>query len=163
MNNNIRLAKIEDLTTIMNIYENAREFMRANGNDNQWINGYPSKELITEDIYKENLYVYESEETLVGVFAFIIGNEASYNVIKGHWTKDDIYGVIHRIGITKRGINIGRECVEYCVNICKYLRIDTHADNMPMRKFLIKNGFRECGVIIIDDGSERIGYDKSLQ
>jgi len=28
--------------------------------------------------------------------------------------------------------------------------------------FLNNNGFKECGIIIIEDGSERIGYDKSL-
>lgn len=38
----IRLTELKDLPLVMEIYDNARAFMRANGNATQWIDGYPS-------------------------------------------------------------------------------------------------------------------------
>ena len=39
----IRQALLSDLETILDIYDEARVFMRQNGNPSQWRNGYPSK------------------------------------------------------------------------------------------------------------------------
>ena len=41
----IRKASVQDLDQIMQIYEKAREFMRTNGNAEQWGDEYPSREL----------------------------------------------------------------------------------------------------------------------
>ena len=38
----IRLATLEDLSIIKDIYAHARSFMALTGNPNQWINNYPS-------------------------------------------------------------------------------------------------------------------------
>lgn len=159
---NVRRAKIEEIEKIIEVYEESRKFMRYNGNYKQWICGYPSRELIYSDINTGNLYVYDFDNKIVGVFTFFIGKDNLYENIKGSWTKNYEYGVVHRMGILKRNSKIGSECLDYCLDVCKYLRIDTHAENIPMRMFLNNNGFKECGIIIIEDGSERIGYDKSL-
>ena len=42
MNITIRPTRLEELGQVMPFYERARRFMAANGNANQWINGYPS-------------------------------------------------------------------------------------------------------------------------
>ena len=39
------------------------------------------------------------------------------------------------------------------------MRIDTHEDNKPMQGALKKFGFRECGVIHLERGAERIAFD----
>ena len=44
----------------------------------------------------------------------------------------------------------------------KNLRIDTHEDNIPMRSFLLKHGFVECGIIYLENGEERIAYHKVI-
>ena len=41
----------------------------------------------------------------------------------------------------------------------QYVRIDTHEDNKPMQGALKKFGFRECGVIHLERGAERIAFD----
>ena len=46
----IRKASLQDLDQIMQIYENAKAFMRANGNKEQWGDSYPSRELIEHDL-----------------------------------------------------------------------------------------------------------------
>lgn len=48
----IRKATPADIIPINGIYSVARQFMQQTGNPNQWINGYPSEELILEDIKK---------------------------------------------------------------------------------------------------------------
>lgn len=55
----IRRAKTEDLTEIMEIYAQARDFMARTGNPNQWGDHYPEEELIRTDIEKEISYVAE--------------------------------------------------------------------------------------------------------
>lgn len=65
----IRLATENDLKRILSIYEYAREFMKNNGNESQWKNNFPPKELIVQDIEKRQLYVYVEDNNIHGVFA----------------------------------------------------------------------------------------------
>lgn len=51
---NIRPAHNEDLAGIMAVLAAAKEIMRASGNDGQWVGGYPSEEVILEDIARGN-------------------------------------------------------------------------------------------------------------
>ena len=68
----IRLANKEDLKAIEQIYENARQFMRSNGNFSQWGNSYPSVGIIQADIKQKCLYVVE-DEAIQAVFTLIMG------------------------------------------------------------------------------------------
>ena len=58
---NIRLAQFADLDKLMQIFEVARQFMQATGNPNQWINGYPQRELISQEIEEGHCYVMEKK------------------------------------------------------------------------------------------------------
>ena len=55
---NIQIAKPEHLNSIMQVINDARNSMRANGNHTQWINGYPSEEVILNDI-KHSIHLLE--------------------------------------------------------------------------------------------------------
>ena len=79
---NIRLSQIEDIPAIMAIYDVARQFMKDQGNPTQWDGGYPSASLIEDDIAAGHSFVVEEEEQLVGTFAFIIGEDPTYQVIE---------------------------------------------------------------------------------
>ena len=46
----IRKATTDDIEDMMACYDIARQLMRASGNHSQWTNGYPSRELVAEDI-----------------------------------------------------------------------------------------------------------------
>ena len=65
----IRRGKAEEIDKIMRIYEQARAFMRKNGNATQWDKGYPSRELILKEIEQGCQYVCEEEEAIVAVFS----------------------------------------------------------------------------------------------
>ena len=72
------------------------------------------------------------------------------------------YGTIHRIAAGGAGKGIFRECLAYCLARIPNIRIDTHRDNAAMRHLLERHGFRECGIIYVEDGSPRIAYQKCL-
>lgn len=156
----IRLAKRDDITEINNLYEAARQFMSKNGNADQWSNNYPSIEDIEEDLKKDCLYVCEDNDEVLAVFFYEFANDEDYEKIDGAWLDDSPYGVLHRIA-TKRGTNgIGAYCIDYAYNACGNLRIDTHEKNIPMRNLLKKLGFKECGIIQVRHGKERIAFQK---
>ena len=50
-------AQLSDLDHIMPLYDQARQFMRQNGNQSQWIHGYPRRDLIAGDIQAGNCYL----------------------------------------------------------------------------------------------------------
>lgn len=58
----IRKTTPEDLENILKVYERAVRFMAETGNPNQWVNGYPGRELLQEDILKGVSYVAEDDE-----------------------------------------------------------------------------------------------------
>ena len=40
-----------------------------------------------------------------------------------------------------------------------HIRIDTHAQNLPMQQAILAYGFQERGTIYLQDGSPRQAYD----
>ena len=97
----IRPTQIEDLDAAMALYDHARQYMRQNGNDQQWGGGYPSRELVTEDITKGQSYLCcDDNGTPLAVFCFTVGEEPTYRKIyQGTWLDEKPYGVIHRLGV----------------------------------------------------------------
>ena len=159
----IRLAAMADLPKIEEIYRGARQFMRESGNASQWGSAYPAKELLISDIEGANLYAVLENEEILGVFYFRIGEDPTYVTINdGEWKNDLPYGVIHRIAVAENahGKGVSRFCFDFALERCCNLRIDTHRDNAPMRRALLKYGFEYCGVIRLENGDERIAFQK---
>ncbi len=159
----IRAATADDLPQINKIYEYARSFMADNANPTQWSGGYPKESMLKNDIENQNLYVIENDNGICAVFAFIIGEDKSYEVIEnGSWLSDSAYGTIHRIASDGKAHGILKQAVEFCLEKIPHLRIDTHADNLIMQRQILKNGFKRCGTIYVDDGTARIAYELIL-
>lgn len=159
----IRHAEDHELVRIKEVYENAVTFMRSTGNANQWTGGYPSPDVILSDIESRNLYVCEENGTWFAVFFYRHGDDPTYRVIyDGEWLNDEEYGVIHRIAVTDaaRGRGAAAFCYEYAISRSGNVKIDTHRDNLPMQHSLLKNGFSYCGIIHLDNGDERLAYQK---
>ena len=156
----IRLANKEDLKAIEQTYENARQFMRSNGNFSQWGNSYPSVGIIQADIKQKCLYVVE-DEAIQAVFTLIMGEDPTYLEIDGAWLNDRSYATLHRIASRGTQKGIFKLIIEFSWSICPNLRIDTHKDNKPMRHLIEKNGFVYCGIIIVGDGTPRLAYQKA--
>lgn len=159
----IRPARRDDITAIMEIFETARIFMCRHGNPNQWIGGYPSSEIILNDIDKRNFFVEETDGLVSGCFAFIIGEEPTYSTIDGAWLDDHRYGTIHRLASDGSNKGLADRCVAFCLSKIRNLRADTHKDNHAMQRALKRNGFVFCGIIHVANGSERLAYQLNAQ
>ena len=157
----IRHAKPEDIDEMLRIYCLAKEYMDKSGNPTQWKPGHPNRAVLETDIAKGNSYVCEENGQLHAAFALILGADPTYQVIEeGKWLEDSPYGTIHRLASDGQIKGIFAACVSFCQNICTHLRADTHHDNLTMQHLLVKNGFVQCGIIHIADGSPRIAYEK---
>lgn len=156
----IRLSQLSDLDRLMKIFDYARNFMASVGNGNQWISGYPSRELIVQEINARHCYVCEDESGIIlGTFCFVPSPDPYYTVIAdGAWLNDEPYYVIHRIASDGSHKGIGKICLDWCAEQCSNLRADTHQDNVIMQKLLTQNGFVRCGIVHVANGTERIGY-----
>ena len=157
----IRKTDVRDIKAVTKIYEQAREFMHASGNKNQWI-GRPNKEDVLSDIENGNGYVVESDEKeIVGVFYLSTEADPTYTIIEGGaWINDTPYAIIHRIAVKYHGQGIADFIYNHAYNIRQNVRIDTHRDNIPMQKSLQKNGFKYCGIIYLESGDERLAFQK---
>lgn len=156
----IRRATSADLPAIMRIYDIARQTMRDNGNFAQWVNGYPRRELVEDDIDRGESYVITgNDDKPHAVFMFAIGDDPTYRIIEdGNWLNDEPYGVIHRIGSDGQVKGVMGAATRFALECIADVRIDTHADNAPMQRALTNAGFQRCGTIYCEDGTPRIAY-----
>lgn len=157
----IRLANINDLENVLEIYSLAREFMKKTGNPTQWGEAYPPQSLVKEDILEKRLFVLEENNEILACFVYFEGIEPIYNRIDGAWQDQTPYGVIHRVANGGKTKGLVKAIKEFANN--KHLRIDTHKDNLVMQHVLEKNGFVKCGTVYLENGEERWGYEAALR
>lgn len=158
----IRKTQSIEVETIMNIYARATLFMQKTGNKNQWINGYPSEELLMQDILNGNSYVcIDDSNEIVGTFCFIQGNDITYlKIDEGQWLNNKPYGVVHRLAGTGKSKGLATYCLQWSFDQCNNIRVDTHRDNLIMQNILKKNGYKQCGIIHVQNGTERLAFQK---
>lgn len=138
--------------------------MRKSGNLTQWSDGYPSDDVILRDISKGWSRVMEDEDgRIFATFCMMTEAEPTYREIRdGAWDNDRPYFTIHRVASDGSRPGVFRAACEYAGGLCKELRVDTHADNLPMRKAILAEGFSRRGVITLADGTDRTAFSKSL-
>ena len=161
----IRKALMCDVPVIMRLIEEARGIMRSCGNLNQWIDGYPSRDIIEADINDGHCYVcVEQGGEVIASFAFIPGPEPTYKKIyEGQWMDDKPYYVVHRLASTATSHGVFKDVMDYCMGVAGNLRIDTHRDNVIMRHVIDRYGFTYCGIIYLLNGDERLAYQFNLK
>lgn len=157
----IRAAHSGDLKEIMAVLDAAIGIMRASGNTRQWTNGYPSEDVIRNDIEKGFGYVGEEGSRVVAYFAFIPSPEPTYGYIEcGAWLNDAPYHVVHRIGSFPEVHGVFRSIMDWCFSQDANIRVDTHRDNSIMQHCLTSYGFTYCGIIYLLSGDERLAYQR---
>jgi hypothetical protein len=158
----IRLATEADVIAAEGIYENARRFMAESGNPTQWAGDYPNGYDVRIGIEAGTSYVCEDDGEIVATFHFEANaDDPTYHKIyDGVWKNNLPYGVIHRIAVKYHGRGIIDFCFKECFKLSANLKIDTHEDNIPMRKCLARNGFDYCGIIFLQNGESRLAYQK---
>ena len=126
----IRLAVLEDFTSIMSIYAYARSFMQETGNPNQWGNHFPPED------------------------------PTYLQIDDGSWLSDAPYGTIHQVASDGTIHGFFSQIVDYCWAQIPHLRVDTHADNQIMQHLIQKNRFERRGIIYVLNHSPRIAFER---
>jgi len=156
----IRKAILADLDTVIAVCAVGRELMCESGNPDQWPEDYPPRATIEDDIRSSNSYICEENGEIKAVFCLAPGPDSTYTKIDGAWLNDEPYGVVHRIARTREAKGAGAFCLNWCFDQLPNIRIDTHRDNIPMLKLMEKLGYVRCGIIWLDNGDERIAFQK---
>ena len=105
------------------------------------------------------------QEIFADARAFMRENGNPDHVIRGGaWLDDAPYGVVHRIAAAKGTHGAASFCMNWCMEQCGNIRIDTHANNKPMQGLLNKLGYTYCGVIELENGrGERLAFQKRVE
>ena len=137
---------------LIGIFDAARAYMRRNGNMTQWTGGYPSEKVIMEDILAGHFYLVcrGRDGEVAGCFC-------------GQWLDDGPYWVVHRLASDGSLRGVGKTVLDWCLERCGNLRVDTHADNATMLSLLERLGFERCGTIYVEDGTPRTAFQKVLR
>jgi GNAT superfamily N-acetyltransferase len=165
-----RKGEISDLPRMMEIVRQAQVSIGKLGID-QWQNGYPTEELMRNDIENGYSFVLTADAGEVIAIASLIYNyEPTYDKIYGgEWLSNGDFIVVHRMAVAeeyrKKGIasQLLKEVVKQAIikNIPSF-KIDTHEGNIPMRRTFESNGFKYCGRIYLRDGHLRVAYEKRI-
>ena len=157
-----------DIENIISIIKEAKQYFKENNID-QWQDNYPNEETILSDMDNETSYVLVKDNDIVATASISFEEEPTYNHIEGNWLTNDNYIVIHRVAVTNKLKGMGLSSIilkkaEHIAlaNNVHSIKIDTHNDNKAMQKVLLKNNFTYCGIIYLDDNSERLAFEKNF-
>lgn len=156
----IRNARPSDWDDIMEIYAIARGFMKTAGNPTQWGDTFPPEDMIRNDIEQQLNYVVELDGRVHAVFAMIPGIDPTYIEIEGAWLNNAPYAAVHRVASRGEVKGLTGMILDWAMEQYDSIRIDTHNDNIPMQRALVRSGFTPCGRIWYVDGTPRIAYHK---
>lgn len=165
-----RQANISDLDQIVEIIELSKKYLKETKVD-QWQDGYPAKKDLRRDIESRNSYVLTNKDEIVATTVISLDGESTYNsIFNGEWITNEEYIVMHRVAVHDRykGKGIFKELIKEAENLALNkgifsIKIDTHRDNISMQKAVLKNDFKKCGIIYLEDGSERIAFEKVMK
>ncbi|HII4514293.1 GNAT family N-acetyltransferase [Clostridium perfringens] len=165
-----RQAKISDLDQIVEIIELSKKYLKETKVD-QWQDGYPAKEDLRRDIESGSSYVLTNKDEIVATTVISLDGESTYNsIFNGEWITNEDYIVMHRVAVHDKykGKGIFKELIKEAESLALNkgiysIKIDTHRDNISMQRAVVKNDFQKCGIIYLEDGSERIAFEKVLK
>jgi RimJ/RimL family protein N-acetyltransferase len=160
-------AQPKDLDRCYDILDQGRRFQQEQG-FTQWTDEYPTRDLVRQDIEGGIGYCVNVDGTIAGYLCITSDEEPAYRDIKGAWTQDEPYIVVHRWALSDEfhGIGLADKTLalidEFALRSgIPYIRADTDFPNKRMQHILEKNGYVRCGEVIFQ-GSGKIAYDKVL-
>lgn len=170
-----RKAYMSEVAELMRIADAGKRLLKSRNID-QWQKGnYPSKELFENDINAGISYVMTDDNHIVGICALTCADDPMYAVIEGAWLTPEgtRYAVAHRGALAPeyQGQGLTRKWFELIADEARRLgavslRIDTHEENIAMRRTFTGAGFKQCGIVYLcgdyGDAGPRIAYEMLL-
>lgn len=139
-------AQLCDLEEVFRIYLNGKKELERNG-IYQWVDSYPTREIVEEDIKKEALFVLKEDTEIIGAINLSEEQEAEYQTV--NWKFDDSKVlVIHRLVINPKHQKKGyaqklMEFAERFANQHNYtsIRLDAYSQNDRVINFYKTRGY----------------------
>ena len=152
----IRSATPNDIKSVADIYNDIHTLEEAGSLSIGWIRDvYPTAETAKQALQKEELFVEEDDDKIVG--AAIINQQQVDAYQDGKWqydAPDSEVMVLHTLVISPQesGKGYGRYFVDFYEQYalkhnCHYLRMDTNAKNSQARAMYKKLGYNEIGIV----------------
>lgn len=167
----IRKAAKNDLDQIMPIIDEAKKFLKEDGNP-QWQSGYPNVDAISTDIEQDAAWVLIVDQKVAGYTAVTSGPDPNYHQIDGRWNNNlDPYVAIHRVAISNeyRGMHLASYLLSSLISLhyaegVRNYRVDTFRRNEIVQHLVKDAGFIERGTIKNDDPIDpyRVAYELNL-
>ncbi len=150
MNLTFRKAKTEDLPEILCLYKAVVENMISSG-INQWSDEYPNKEVLSEDIRKEELILGVIDGRIAA--AFVMNEFADEDYYKADWQYPHAsWCVVHRLCVSpalhRQGLATAvMMYVEETAKVLGYeaIHLDTFSGNPKALNLYHKLGFTDVG------------------
>lgn len=163
----IRLATVADLPEIWEVIQQAIARRKADGS-NQWQDGYPNSEVLTNDINNKVGYAAIHEGKVVGYTAILVNDEPEYAHLKGAWITDTDFVVFHRVATANDylGKGVAKALFAFIEAFAKErnihsIKADTNFDNPAMLHLFHNLGYVYCGEVFFR-GSPRKAFEKVL-
>ncbi len=143
-------ANINQLDKIFELYSAAIENMEKQ-NIHQWDEIYPDKEILRQDILKEQMYIGKIDNNIA--VCFVLNEECDEEYKNGKWNyPDSKFCVIHRLCVNPEFQNqgIASKTMDYIEKICKKagydsIRLDCFTENPYSQKLYNKAGYTITG------------------
>jgi GNAT superfamily N-acetyltransferase len=164
----IRLAKLTDIPSIMQVIADVVPIMRAAGNL-QWDSTYPNPEVFEEDIKTGQLWVAEVDGTIAGLTAITTEQYPEYAQVGLDINEEAI--VTHRLAVSPRfrGRGLAADLLQQAEVVAikrgiRVLRIDTNTQNHATQQLFPKLGYILKGEISLEfrPGLSFYCYEKRL-
>ncbi|MFK7811362.1 MAG: GNAT family N-acetyltransferase [Maribacter sp.] len=155
----IRRAKISEIPDIMTICKACAADMIAKG-IYQWNEHYPSAAAFEKDIEREELYLLEVDEKVIGTIVISALMDTEYSAIK--WlTPNGNNAYIHRLSIdpAQQAKGYAQQLMSFAENHAAKndyisIRLDTFSQNKRNQKFYEKRGYQRLEDIFLPNQSD---------
>jgi len=144
----IRTGKPEDATILDAIARRVADELHANGVD-QWSSTYPGRREFTADAERDALFVDEEHGRIAGSISVLPENDPAYAAVS--WAGKRSL-VVHRLMVDPdlRRAGIGSALLLHAIALARgagmdSVKVDTHPDNLRMRRLLERHGFVHRG------------------
>ncbi len=154
----IRKGKASEIDTLLRLTQACAQKMISEGIF-QWNNLYPSKQAFEQDCRRQELYVFEQDDEILGCVTLSSLKDSEYEDIE--WlTPDGANLYVHRLAIHPdfQGQGFARTLMDYVETLAKELgatsiRLDTFSQNTRNQKFYKARGYIQLGDIYFPNQS----------
>lgn len=160
----IRLAKTEDVDQILSLTKSCAQHMIAN-EIFQWNEHYPNRESFEKDIERNELYVLEENNSIIGCLVCSTKKDEEYKNVKWITGEEKPSVYLHRLAVDPKmqGKGYAQQLMDYAENWAKEndfqsVRLDTFSKNPRNQRFYERRGYQKLEEIYYREQSDYSFY-----